>query len=231
MWLETELWADFVFVLCCQVWRYAWLVVVRRPTLCFSAEGMLALTPLACSSAVQKVRRPENEARGPFPQGFSCRILFCVQKETNFSLGLLFNRSSTRAASFNSNRGHAKFPCCKIKVAFQSSVILLSRTRPQTLMCPAEVLPRAAFSCRFDRYTRVSSELRFPTPVRWRPLEKLLVALQLAASEILRRYGAARRSVCSEVSKWALLARHRLFGIAKLQPRPCMRAQGFSSKS
>lgn len=63
-------------------------------------------------------------------------------------------------------------------------------------MCPAEVLPRAAFSRRFDRYTRVSSELRFPTPVRRRSLEKLLVALQLAASEILRRYGAA---ACSQV--------------------------------
>lgn len=89
-------------------------MVVRRPTLCFSAEGMLALTPLACSSAVQKVRGPENEARGPFPQGFSCGILFGVQKETNFfSLGLLFNRSSTRAASFNSNRGHANFPAVR----------------------------------------------------------------------------------------------------------------------
>lgn len=69
--------------------------------------------PLACSSAVQKVRGPENEARGPFPQGFSCVILFGVQKETNFSLGLLFNRSSTRAASFNSNRGHANFPAVR----------------------------------------------------------------------------------------------------------------------
>lgn len=84
-------------------------MVLKRPTLCFSAEGMLALTPHECSSAIQKVCGPENEARGPFPQGTYCGILFCVQKETNFSLEFLFNRSSTRAPSFISHRGHANF--------------------------------------------------------------------------------------------------------------------------
>lgn len=88
-------------------------MVLRRPTSCFSAEGMLALTPLECSSAVQKVCGPENEARGPFPQGIPCGILFGVQKETNLSLGFSFNRSSTRAPSFISYRGHANVPAVR----------------------------------------------------------------------------------------------------------------------